>query len=88
MIPGHDLLLFVPMNAVFDGIKAIPFRIDTKGFSIMLLTGFIAKMVDGLLVWVMGSLASAGDLWMHLQEEDGDRLLPALQYQKEKIHDT
>jgi len=58
MIVGHTIFSYIPSNQVFDGIKAIPQFIDTKSFLIMLLTGFIAQMVDGSLGMGYGTIST------------------------------
>lgn len=58
MIIGHAVLWFVPLNKLADGVKAIPDYIDTKSFLIMLITGFIAQMVDGSLGMGYGTIST------------------------------
>ncbi|MEO6328225.1 MAG: TSUP family transporter [Ginsengibacter sp.] len=58
MILGHAVLWFVPLNNLVDGIKKIPDYIDTKSFLIMLITGFIAQMVDGSLGMGYGTIST------------------------------
>lgn len=58
MILGHAVLWFVPLTTLADGIRAIPDYIDTKSFLMMLLTGFIAQMVDGSLGMGYGTIST------------------------------
>jgi len=58
MILGHTLLSLIPSKQVFDSIKSIPDYIDTRTFGMMLLTGFIAQMVDGSLGMGYGTIST------------------------------
>ncbi len=58
MILGHGLLSLIPANWVSDGIKSIPQHVDTKIFLMMLLTGFLAQMVDGSLGMGYGTIST------------------------------
>jgi siroheme synthase-like protein len=58
MILGHAILSLVPLERVTDGIKSIPQYIDTKTFTMMLLTGFLAQMVDGSLGMGYGTIST------------------------------
>ncbi|MBS1934640.1 MAG: TSUP family transporter [Bacteroidetes bacterium] len=58
MIIGHAILSFVPFEKVFDGIRSIPQYVDTKTFLLMLLTGFLAQMVDGSLGLGYGTIST------------------------------
>jgi siroheme synthase-like protein len=58
MIIGAAVLQFVPFTKLMDGIKTIPQFIDTRSFLIMLLTGFIAQMVDGSLGMGYGTIST------------------------------
>ena len=58
MIIGAAVLEFVPFNKLIDGIKTFPQFIDTRSFLIMLLTGFIAQMVDGSLGMGYGTIST------------------------------
>ncbi|GAC1437978.1 MAG: hypothetical protein NVSMB63_00750 [Sediminibacterium sp.] len=58
MIVGHTVFSFFPSLQVVDVVNAIPQYIDTKSFLIMLLTGFIAQMVDGSLGMGYGTIST------------------------------
>jgi len=58
MILGHTILSFIPFNEILDGVKSVPQYIDTKPFLIMLLTGFLAQMVDGSLGMGYGTIST------------------------------
>jgi len=58
MILGHAVFSYVPLSSVVDGFKAIPKYVDTTTFLMMLLTGFIAQMVDGSLGMGYGTIST------------------------------
>lgn len=58
MILGHTLLSYVPYYRIVEGIRTVPEYIDTKTFSIMLLTGFLAQMTDGSLGMGYGTIST------------------------------
>jgi len=58
MIIGHAVLWFVPLNRLAEGVRSIPEYIDTRSFFIMLITGFIAQMVDGSLGMGYGTIST------------------------------
>jgi siroheme synthase-like protein len=58
MIVGHTLFSLIPSQQVFDSIKSLPDYIDTHTFLMMLLTGFIAQMVDGSLGMGYGTIST------------------------------
>ncbi len=58
MIVGHAIFSFLPSYHVFDIVNDIPQYIDTRSFLIMLLTGFIAQMVDGSLGMGYGTIST------------------------------
>ncbi|MHA4807760.1 TSUP family transporter [Flavitalea flava] len=58
MILGHAILYFVPLGQLLGFIKTIPQHIDQKSFLIMLLTGFIAQMVDGSMGLGYGTIST------------------------------
>jgi siroheme synthase-like protein len=58
MIIGHGILSLVPMDKVSEGFRSIPQYIDTKIFLLMLLTGFMAQMVDGSLGMGYGTIST------------------------------
>ncbi|HTQ29400.1 MAG TPA: TSUP family transporter [Puia sp.] len=58
MILGHGILSLVPFEKLVDGVRSIPQFIDTRSFLMMLLTGFIAQMVDGSLGMGYGTIST------------------------------
>jgi uncharacterized protein len=58
MLFGHAILSYVPFGSLVDGLKTIPQYIDTKSFLLMLLTGFLAQMVDGSLGMGYGTIST------------------------------
>jgi len=58
MIVGHTIFSLIPSQKVFDAVKSVPDYIDTKSFLIMLLTGFMAQMVDGSLGMGYGTIST------------------------------
>lgn len=58
MIVGHTIFSLIPSQKVFDAVKAVPDYIDTRSFLIMLLTGFLAQMVDGSLGMGYGTIST------------------------------
>ncbi|MEO6498979.1 MAG: TSUP family transporter [Mucilaginibacter sp.] len=58
MILGHGILSYIPFNELVGGIKKITHYVDTKSFLIMLITGFIAQMVDGSLGMGYGTIST------------------------------
>lgn len=58
MLIGASILQFVPFNKILDGIKTVPQNIDATSFLIMLLTGFIAQMIDGSLGMGYGTIST------------------------------
>ncbi len=58
MIVGHTIFSFFPSSKVYDVIKSVPDYIDTRSFLIMLLTGFMAQMVDGSLGMGYGTIST------------------------------
>ena len=58
MIIGHTVFSLLPSTGVGDAIRSIPDYIDTRSFFIMLLTGFMAQMVDGSLGMGYGTIST------------------------------
>ena len=58
MILGHALLSLIPMGDLFRFTKGLTQYVDTRGFLIMLLTGFLAQMVDGSLGLGYGTIST------------------------------
>ena len=57
MILGHGLLSLVPLRDIGTYIRTIP-QENIHGFLIMLLTGFIAQMVDGSMGMGYGTIST------------------------------
>ena len=49
---------FVPFHKLVDGIRELPQYIDTRVFLLMLLTGFLAQMVDGSMGMGYGTIST------------------------------
>jgi siroheme synthase-like protein len=58
MIIGHTILSFVPFGKLIDSVRTVPDVINTKTFLMMLLTGFLAQMVDGSLGMGYGTIST------------------------------
>lgn len=58
MIVGATVFHFLPVHSVIDLFRTIPDYLDIPSFSIMLLTGFIAQMVDGSLGMGYGTIST------------------------------
>ena len=58
MILGHALLSSIPFARIVEGIRSIPSTIDMRSFLIMLITGFVAQMVDGSLGMGYGTIST------------------------------
>lgn len=58
MILGHGILSYVPFGKILDGFKTLPNYVNTSTFLIMLLTGFLAQMVDGSLGMGYGTIST------------------------------
>ncbi|MCW3087290.1 MAG: family transporter [Sediminibacterium sp.] len=58
MIVGATIFSLVPSRKVLDAITSVPSYIDTPSFLIMLLTGFMAQMVDGSLGMGYGTIST------------------------------
>lgn len=58
MIVGHTLFSLIPSTQVFDAFRSVPDYIDIRSFLIMLLTGFMAQMVDGSLGMGYGTIST------------------------------
>jgi uncharacterized protein len=58
MILGHALLSLVPTRGIVDFFRGLPQQIDTKGFVIMTLAGFLAQMVDGSMGLGYGTIST------------------------------
>ena len=58
MIIGHTILSFVPFGKLIASVETVPGIINTKTFLMMLLTGFLAQMVDGSLGMGYGTIST------------------------------
>lgn len=58
MILGGTVFSFFPSDELFATIKTIPDRVDVSSFLIMLLTGFLAQMVDGSMGMGYGTIST------------------------------
>ncbi|MEN9686961.1 MAG: hypothetical protein RLZZ28_2747 [Bacteroidota bacterium] len=58
MIVGATIFNFFPSRELFDAVRSIPNFIDVNSFLIMLLTGFMAQMVDGSLGMGYGTIST------------------------------
>jgi uncharacterized protein len=58
MLLGHALLSWIPLHEISAGIKKIPEYINVPSFLMMLLTGFIAQMVDGSMGMGYGTIST------------------------------
>lgn len=58
MIIGHTILSFVPFGKMIDAVRTVPDVINTRTFPLMLLTGFLAQMVDGSLGMGYGTIST------------------------------
>ena len=56
MILGHGLLSMVPVTGLVDYVRGLP--IDSTGFLVMTLAGFLAQMVDGSLGLGYGTIST------------------------------
>lgn len=56
MVLGHGLLSLVPFNGMVDYVRGLPF--DTTDFFVMMLTGFLAQMVDGSMGLGYGTIST------------------------------
>ncbi|HEV3250452.1 MAG TPA: TSUP family transporter [Puia sp.] len=58
MLLGHALLSLIPFSRMPEGVKLITRDVDGKTFLMMLVTGFIAQMVDGSLGMGYGTIST------------------------------
>jgi siroheme synthase-like protein len=58
MILGHGLLSYIPIHEIGDFADGLARRVDKVSFLMMLLTGFIAQMVDGSLGLGYGTIST------------------------------
>ncbi|HTE09849.1 MAG TPA: TSUP family transporter [Chitinophagaceae bacterium] len=58
MLLGHAVLSFVPFHKILSSIEDIPQYIDVRLFGMMVLTGFLAQMVDGSMGMGYGTIST------------------------------
>jgi len=58
MLLGHAILSFVPFNKILSSVQEIPKYIDLPLFGMMVLTGFLAQMVDGSMGMGYGTIST------------------------------
>ncbi len=58
MILGHGILSLVPFDRILVTVQTIPRYVDGRSFLIMLITGFLAQMVDGSLGMGYGTIST------------------------------
>jgi uncharacterized protein len=58
MILGHAFFLILPVERIMVSIRSIPKQIDQPTFLMMLLTGFLAQMVDGSMGMGYGTIST------------------------------
>jgi len=58
MVLGHAILSYLPLHEITTGIKKIPEYINVPSFLMMLMTGFLAQMVDGSMGMGYGTIST------------------------------
>src|SRR5438034_2416991 len=58
MIIGHTILSYIPFEKVMLSIQSVSELTETRTFLMMLLTGFIAQMVDGSMGMGYGTIST------------------------------
>ena len=58
MVLGHAILSYLPLHEISIGIKKIPEYINVPSFLMMLMTGFLAQMVDGSMGMGYGTIST------------------------------
>ena len=58
MVLGHAILSYLPLHELSRGIKRIPEFINVPSFLMMLVTGFLAQMVDGSMGMGYGTIST------------------------------
>lgn len=58
MVLGHALLSYLPLREINRGIQRIPEFINIPSFLMMLVTGFLAQMVDGSMGMGYGTIST------------------------------
>jgi uncharacterized protein len=58
MILGYALISYLPLHDISTGLRRIPDYINVPSFLMMLLTGFLAQMVDGSMGMGYGTIST------------------------------
>jgi uncharacterized protein len=58
MAIGHAVLSYLPLHEISVGIKRIPDYVNVPSFLMMLVTGFLAQMVDGSMGMGYGTIST------------------------------
>src|SRR5258708_2008536 len=58
MILGHAVLSWAPFGEILGFVRTLPKHVDTNAFLIMMLTGFLAQMVDGSMGLGYGTIST------------------------------
>ncbi|MFT3935184.1 MAG: TSUP family transporter [Chitinophagaceae bacterium] len=58
MLLGHALLSYIPFDSLLSSVRKLPDYMDVKLFGLMLLTGFMAQMVDGSMGMGYGTIST------------------------------
>ncbi len=58
MLLGHAILSMVPFHQLVAGFRTIPDYLDVKLFGLMLVTGFLAQLVDGSMGMGYGTIST------------------------------
>jgi uncharacterized protein len=58
MVLGHALLSYLPLHEFLTDIRRIPEFVNIPSFSMMLVTGFLAQMVDGSMGMGYGTIST------------------------------
>jgi hypothetical protein len=58
MVLGHTIFSYLPLHDISTGLKKIPEYINVPSFLMMLMTGFLAQMVDGSMGMGYGTIST------------------------------
>ncbi|HEX3079769.1 MAG TPA: TSUP family transporter, partial [Puia sp.] len=58
MVLGHAILSYLPLHDISTGLKKIPEYVNVPSFLMMLMTGFLAQMVDGSMGMGYGTIST------------------------------
>ncbi len=58
MLFGHAVLSYIPFHKIISSVQDIPNHLDVRLFGMMLLTGFMAQMVDGSMGMGYGTIST------------------------------